>query len=136
MKKGSWKGCEAGGRWKVRGADHWRQAGKYGGQGEEDFKLFFEEMSWSRLALPYGYVPRWSSRLMMDTLHPAIKDPMRFPLGRHFYLGDSAFGSETAICLFICKYLPSDSITRSFFFFPQDSSVKKNSSRLCENPKI
>ena len=67
--------------------------------------MFFEEMSWSRLALPYGCVPRWSSRLMMDTLHPAIKDPMRFPLGRHFYLGDSAFGSETAICSFVSTYL-------------------------------
>ena len=45
----------------------------------------FEEMSWSRLALPYGCVPPW---LRMDTLHPAVEDPTKFPFGWHFYLGD------------------------------------------------
>ena len=68
---------------------------------EKRILKIFEEMSQSRLALPYGCVPPWSSWLMMDTLRPAIKDPTKFPFGWHFYLGDSAFGSEGAICLFI-----------------------------------
>lgn len=37
MEKGSLERGEAGGGWRNQRVDGWRQAWKYGGQGEEDF---------------------------------------------------------------------------------------------------